>query len=85
MNELGRPTALIRRIDLSADGQRASGAPATSEAALFHAYRAVDTAVETRPCVCGGEVTADPYAPARGVQAHNFTSRHRGWRAAREQ
>ena len=72
------------RFDLSPSAARASGAG--SEAALFHGYRAVvvDNGVETRPCVCGGAVHADPFAPAKGVQAHNFTGRHKAWRQARE-
>lgn len=77
------PTA-SGRGDLS-PAARASGMG--SEAALFHGYRAtepVDNGVETRPCVCGGVVHADPFAPARGVQAHNFTGRHKAWRSARE-
>ena len=81
MNGQERPTALIRRVDLSAGGQRASGAPATSEAELIWAGRNGST-LRTEPCVCGGFVTADPGAPAYGVQAHNYTSRHLAWRAA---
>lgn len=81
MNGQERPTALYRRVDLSAGGQRASGAPAP-----LHALRVMpfDRTTETRPCVCGGPVTANPDAPAYGVQAHNFTGRHKAWRANRE-
>lgn len=38
--------------------------------------------LETRPCACGGTVTADPNAPAKGVAAHQFTGRHKAWRSA---
>lgn len=84
MNGPERPTALIRRVDLSASGQRASGAPASSELDLFHAYRARDGGIQEGPCVCGGTVQADPDAPGRGVAAHNHTSRHKAWRLWRE-
>jgi hypothetical protein len=74
------------RFDLSPSAGRASGTG--SEAALFHGYsRAAETdgvGVEERPCICGGVVHADPAAPARGVQAHNFTARHKAWRSNRE-
>lgn len=84
MNGRGQhPTASGNRVDLS-PAARASGAGLATEQALFHAYRRVDDGVETRPCACGGMVHAEPDAPARGVQAHNFTGRHKAWRAARE-
>lgn len=91
MNGQGRPTALTRRIDLSASGQRASGAPASPERALEYAYRhstGADVSIsglEQRPCVCGGTVTADPLSPAKGVQAHNYSPRHKAWRSNHEQ
>lgn len=84
MNEQERPTALIRRIDVSASGQRASGAPAFTEDVLLHGYLGTSASLATVPCSCGGEVTADPSRPAYGVAAHQYTSRHRAWRAARE-
>ncbi len=46
-------------------------------------YREALARVEKRRCVCGGSVQADPAAPAYGVQAHNYTSRHKGWRLNR--
>ena len=59
----------------------------TPEARLFASYReagATDgTNIEVRSCICGGEVQADPAAPARGVQAHNYTARHKAWRLNR--
>lgn len=70
MNE--QPAVTVRRVD----------APATSEDALFHGYAGAVSHLETRPCVCGGTVTADPFRPAPGVAAHQFTSRHKAWRAA---
>lgn len=57
-----------------------------SEEALFHGYSQVGERdairIEHRPCACGATVTADPDSPGKGVAAHNFTSRHRGWRSA---
>jgi len=57
----------------------------SSETALFHGYSRVRDRTEMRPCVCGGQVHADPAAPAKGVAQHNSTSRHRAWRANREE
>lgn len=73
-----RPTVAIQCVDIGS-----SEIGALPETALFAGYQA--TPLERRPCVCGGTVTADPLAPARGVAAHQFTSRHRGWRLTREQ
>lgn len=60
-----------------------------TEAALFAGYSrtvgADDTRLQTLPCACGGRVTADPAAPAKGVAQHNSTGRHKAWRAAREE
>lgn len=83
MNELGRPTASVVRVDLSGQ-QRASAVPATSEDALFRGYSGAESVLVTLPCACGGDVTADPYAPARGVAAHQYTGRHKAWRSVRE-
>lgn len=85
MTERGQlPTAPGIRGDLS-PAARASGAGLATEQALFHAYRStVRTPIVSRPCECGGTVHANPAAPARGVQAHNHTGRHKAWRAARE-
>lgn len=84
MNGQERPTALIRRVDLSADGQRASGAPASSEAVLVAGYGGLIGSLVAKPCVCGGDVTADPLRPAPGVAAHNHTGRHKAWRQNHE-
>lgn len=81
MNGLERSTAEVRRIDLSASQDRASIA---SEADLFHGYSRVTSGLVTLPCACGGNVTADPDAPARGVAAHQFTGRHKAWRSAND-
>lgn len=71
---------------MSPSADRASGAG--SEAALFHGYsRAAETdgeGLESRPCVCGGMVQADSRRPGPGVAAHNYTSRHKAWRASHE-
>lgn len=82
MNTSERPTAGVKRVDVSAP-PGASAARATSEDALIWASRNGSTLARC-DCICGGIVMADPNAPAYGVQAHNFTSRHRAWRAARE-
>jgi hypothetical protein len=82
MNGQGRSTATVQRVDLSSTHHGASAVPATNrEAVLFHAYRHI---LETVDCACGGTVTADPEAPAKGVQAHNYTGRHKAWRSNRE-
>lgn len=76
-----RPTA-SNGVDVSAHA-RASGAG--PEHALFHGYRTMQPeAIESRPCVCGGIVQADPTAPGRGVAAHNHSPRHKAWRLWRE-
>jgi len=78
-----RPTAAIRRVDVSALARGASAV--RSEDALFHGYsRMGQPRIEARPCVCGGYVHADPVRPARGVAAHQYTGRHLAWRAAQE-
>lgn len=81
MNGSERPTADIKRVDMS--GLR-SGASAAHSSSLVD--RRFDPAhgLVTLPCVCGGDVTADPIVPAKGVQAHNYSSRHRAWRNNRE-
>ncbi len=76
-----RPAAVVQRVDVSAPTTEPA-ARATSEDALFLGYNT--KALETRPCACGGDVTADPLAPARGVAAHQFTGRHRAWRENQE-
>lgn len=83
MNERGQHPTASGRGDLS-PAARASGAGHASEDSLFHAYRRVDNSVESRPCACGGMVHADPDLPAKGVQAHNYTGRHKAWRSVRE-
>jgi hypothetical protein len=70
---------------LSLPADRASASAASPRG--LHTYRArppIGT-VEDRPCACGGIVTANPEAPAYGVQAHNYTGRHKAWRANREE
>ena len=57
----------------------------TTEAALIHGYAGTSSHLETKRCACGGTVTADPQRPAQGVAAHNFSPRHRAWRANREE
>ena len=85
MNELGRPTASIHRVDVSSERSGASAVPAVfTEADLFRGYASEASHLETRPCQCGGLVTADVMRPAPGVAAHQFTSRHRGWRLAQD-
>lgn len=82
MNGRVRPTARQGgRFDLSPAVDRASAGPALHE--VVEAYCA-SPGIESRPCVCGGMVQASPLTPARGVQAHNFTGRHKAWRANRE-
>lgn len=80
MNGLERPSVTVHRIDVSAVRPNA---PVVSEEALFRGYSGGSVLV-TLPCVCGGDVTADPYAPARGVAAHQFTGRHKAWREAHD-
>lgn len=82
MNELGRPMVSVRRVDLSSDHREPSAVPAITEAALFSAYST--SMLEQRRCVCGGVVTADPARPAPGVAAHQFSGRHKAWRANHE-
>lgn len=87
MNGQVRPTARQGgRFDVSPAASSASAAPASSEDLLMRGYRNTDPAggLETRPCACGGIVTADPDAPGRGVAAHQFTGRHKAWRANQE-
>jgi hypothetical protein len=59
----------------------------TPEGRLFAGYRGASRTdglgIEVRGCVCGGKVHAAPGAPAKGVQAHNYTSRHKAWRLNR--
>jgi hypothetical protein len=92
-----RPTAAIRRVDVSASDNRASVAPAAPEKAetvLFRAYgqllsgqrgvfRVTDMCVE--PCQCGGTLTLEAGADVQAaVEAHNRTARHAAWRAWRD-
>lgn len=81
MTTLERPTAEIRRVDLSTPHQRSSAAP---EASLFRGYSSLAARIEERPCVCGGIVKANPLSPANGVAAHQFKSRHMAWREAHD-
>lgn len=76
--------ATVQRVDLSPTYHGASAVPASPEAELMHGYRGARQLLEERPCVCGGTVRANPAAPWRGVQAHNFTGRHKAWRSNRE-
>lgn len=69
---------------MSPAASSASAVPATSEERLFDAYRGARPPIESLPCSCGGLVHANPFSPATGVQAHNFTGRHKAWRANRE-
>lgn len=80
---LGRPTATVSRVDVS-PARRASAVPASSEDRLFAGYSRAESALVTLPCACGGDVTADPDAPSRGVAAHQFTGRHKAWREAND-
>lgn len=82
MNGRGQPSTASGRGDLSS-AARASGAGLAPEDALIHAYRASEP-IDVQPCMCGGYVHANPDAPAKGVQAHNYTGRHRAWRSTRE-
>lgn len=79
-----RPTAEIRRVDLSAPEVSASVVRSVSEEALFKGYSGAESVLVTLPCACGGDVTADPNAPARGVAAHQFTGRHKAWRSVQD-
>lgn len=82
-----RPTAAIRRVDMSASRPGASAARPSPEDALFHGYRRAGETdganLDRRTCVCGGIVTADLDRPGPGVAAHNFSARHRAWRLNR--
>lgn len=83
MNGEVRPTARQGgRFDLSPVVARASGGPPLHEVDLFAAYGSVG--IEHRACVCGGLVHANPQSPAVGVQAHNYSPRHKAWRLWRE-
>ena len=85
MNGSGRPTAVIQRVDMSVPGHGASAVHSSSEAELILAYASTAASrLETRPCVCGGAVTADRERPSLGVAAHQFTSRHIAWREAQD-
>lgn len=84
MNEQGRSTATVQRVDVSPTYHGASAVPAHPETTLFHAYRRSGDGVQTQRCVCGGYVHADPAAPGKGVAAHNHTARHKAWRNWRE-
>lgn len=77
-----RPMAAVRRVDVSAHHGSAPAARSTSEDMLLHAYRRATDHLEELPCACGGTVQADPERPAPGVAAHQYTSRHKGWRSA---
>jgi hypothetical protein len=95
---LGRSTAFIRRIDMSAIGQRASAAPANpvSEDALFRGYGGLEpgqtgmvkVCVGETPCVCGGTLYLRKGEDIElSVIRHNATTVHqayRAWRAARD-
>lgn len=78
-------TASLReRIDLSASGPRASTAAAgVSEAALFDAYACPSPVMLSRPCACGGDISArmgDWEWIVLALQAHQETASHRLWR-----
>jgi hypothetical protein len=62
------------------------GAPATAAATAEPPVVPAEDlpSLQRRQCACGGFVIADPISPAKGVAAHQFTSRHRAWRANRE-
>lgn len=80
----GRPTVVVQRVDVSTSDSRASAARSIREGELAFGYSGLAISrLETLPCACGGEVTADPERPAPGVAAHQFTGRHKGWRSAR--
>lgn len=84
MNGSGRPTAASGgRFDLSPSAGRASVAPTSSEEDRIWSSRN-GSVTRTERCVCGGLVIANPETPAYGVQAHNYTGRHRAWRANRD-
>jgi hypothetical protein len=89
-----RPTARIRRLDLSSAGPRASAAPASPEDVLFRAYGEVQpgqsgvfrvTDRREERCACGGMLVDNGTEPIRViVENHNETALHRAWRAWRE-
>jgi hypothetical protein len=80
-------TVRVRRLDGQLDADHYGATSHSTESALFTGYARIgqaDPRVETRPCVCGGFVTADPDAPAKGVAQHNSTGRHIAWQANQE-
>jgi hypothetical protein len=92
-----RPTAAIRRVDVSAPESDSSAARTQLEKAetvLFRAYgqllsgqrgvfRVTDMRVES--CQCGGTLTLEAGADVQAaVEAHNRTARHTAWRAWRD-
>lgn len=97
LNEQERPTAAVRRVDVSTSNggsSAASARPEKAESILFRAYgklvdgqvgvfRVMDTRVE--PCACGGSLRIEEGASVQdGVEAHNQTALHQAWRAWRE-
>lgn len=90
MTEQARPTASIRRVDMSPAEQRASAPPVT-EALLFRAYgnvgegqRGIFRVVDRQEvsCNCGGTlVRVGGQSVDDVVKAHNESALHRAWRA----
>ena len=67
------------------DPRRYGATSHSTESALFAGYRSAadqDPRTVMVRCACGGYVTAEPDAPAKGVALHNTTGRHAAWRAA---
>lgn len=92
MKQQAKPTASVRRVDVSAR-ERASASPADPEAMLFRAYGSVGegqlgvfkVAARSESCICGGtlDLTGDAVVE-QIVQAHNESALHKAWRAWRE-
>lgn len=85
-----RPTARIRRVDVSARSG-ASAAPADPEERLFRAYGRLQPGQvglfrvgRVERCVCGGTIELTDNARIdQVVAAHNESALHQAWRAWR--
>ncbi len=91
MTVLGEtPTAIGRRVDVSAFDVRASAAPVgpsrTTEAILFDAYSHPAPVMTRRPCACSGYIHVEMRIPSdwdtirEAVDLHNETMLHGAWR-----
>lgn len=92
MKGQGRPTATVKRVDVSSQ-RRASAVPADPEAMLFRAYGNVGSGQlgvlkvtgRTENCACGGTLELSGNAVVEQiVQAHNESALHTAWRSWRE-